>query len=806
MRLRSQMRAGILAFLTAAFTLFTQVLVHRIISAKLYNNYAFVVISLTMLGFALSSVFLTRYLNPLLEALDDAVGVTVSGLVLTMLAVTVTFYRVSVSQVAQTRPEFVTLFLATLPWALLFALPFAFCGLILGLLLAAPHLSSRRVYAADLTGSAFGAWIVIPAINGVGVEAALLLACAVMIVGTVLVAPPRRLLARVCIAIAGLALIAGALGQSRLFDLRYPRGTTLAAIERLGPPYGVETVDWDAVARIEVSRIPPPLPGTALAGYPCLLGDNPELARRVTRMLTQNNNAFTWAPSYDGQPSSLRGLERTVYATAYAVSTVPRPRVAVIGVGGGIDVLTALAFDAGHVTAIEINSATVRVLRERHREYFRHWVDDPRVELVVAEGRHLLTRSPGRFDILQVSGVDSYAGTAAAAHVFSENYLYTAEAFDLFLSRLTDDGILNVMRLEYVPPREMLRALVTAVEALRSAGQEHPAEHILMVTARPEANFTALLVKRTPFTESERQRLAAWAATNPHLQLSAAPGLDRGANAYQAFLSLDDPRSERMFVAAYPWDLRPATDDRPFFFRHSYWWHLFPGSPAVWASIPAMEYSVIILTLVIAAMVVVSIYLPLRLLAGSVTGSPATRRFALYCAGCGLGYLAVEVALLQKFGLLLGHPNYALSVVLAALLFSSGVGSLYSARIVDGLGGVRFVAYALSGLILALHLLVLPLVPRLISLPFAVRVALVVALIAPLGLCLGTFLPTALERLKAAAPAYVPWAWGVNGIFSVLAPILAVAFSMTWGIAALLLSAIPVYIVAAASLPAARPE
>ena len=291
-----------------------------------------------------------------------------------------------------------------------------------------------------------------------------------------------------------------------------------------------------------------------------------------------------------------------------------------------------------------------------------------------------------------------------------------------------------------------------------------------------------------------------------HLAVSAAPGLGRDVSTYQAFLTLDDPRAERSFVAAYPWDLRPATDDRPFFFRHSYWWHLFPGSPLVWASIPTMEYSVIILTLVIAATVLVSIYVPLRFLAGRATASPATRRFAVYFAGCGLGYLAVEVALLQKFGLFLGHPNYALSVVLAALLFSSGLGSLYSAQIVRRLGGVRFVAYALAALILALHLVLLPLVLRQTGLAFVTRVVIAVGLIAPLGLCLGAFLPTALERLKATAPAYVPWAWGLNGIFSVLAPILAVAFSMTWGIAALLLSAIPVYLVAAASLPDPLPD
>jgi hypothetical protein len=350
----------------------------------------------------------------------------------------------------------------------------------------------------------------------------------------------------------------------------------------------------------------------------------------------------------------------------------------------------------------------------------------------------------------------------------------------------------------------MLRALVTAVDALRRAGVTDPAAHILMLSARPRRDFTAMLVKRTPFTAAERQRLAAWAAGNRYLALCAAPGLAPQTSAYQAFLSLADARAQDAVVKSYPWDIRPATDDRPFFFRHSYWWHLFASSPQVRDSLPAMEYSTLILTFVIGLTVLACIYVPLRFLAGSATASPATRRFALFFAGCGLGYMAVEVALLQKFGLFLGHPNYALSVVLAALLFFSGLGSLVSARIVALLRGIRFTAYALSGLILALYLLALPLLPRLMGLPFVLRVAVVAALIAPIGVCLGVFVPTAIERLKAEAPSYVPWGWGINGIFSVLAPVLSVAFSMTWGIGALLLAAVPVYIVTAASLPHAR--
>src|SRR4029079_8826348 len=145
--------------------------------------------------------------------------------------------------------------------------------------------------------------------------------------------------------------------------------------------------------------------------------------------------------------------------------------------------------------------------------------------------------------------------------------------------------------------------------------------------------------------------------------------------------------------------------------------------------------------------------------------------------------------------LFLGHPNYALSVVLAVLLLATGLGSLTAGAIVRTLGGqLRFVSYALAAVVLVEHLALLPRLPGLLALPFAARVVVAVLLIGPIGVCLGVFVPTALDRLKPEAPGFAPWAWGINGMFSVLAPLLSVAVSMTWGISALLLSAVPMYL------------
>jgi len=433
---------------------------------------------------------------------------------LTLLGAAAAFYhapspdQLSMARWATSRQGYLAAFLLCMPLALLYAVPFVFSGLILGLLLSAEDLPVRRVYALDLAGSALGAFAVIPAIGAFGVERATLLAGLLMAAGTAALAGSRS---RRALGLAGVAVVAmalAALAEKRVFDMRYPSNSVLGMARDPASGFVLEHVAWDPVARIEVSRIPRPTPDTV--PWPYLVGDDPAFLARFKRILTQNNTAFTYAVEYDGRRESLRGIERTLYAAAYAPLSVKNPRVLVIGVGGGFDVLTALSFDASEVTGVEVNGATVDVLTRTYRDYFRPWVGDPRVRLVHAEGRHFLASIDKGFDVIQLSGVDTAAGTPAAAHVFSESYIYSAEAFDLYLARLSPNGILNMMRQEYRPPREMLRALATAVGALRRAGIQHPAAHVVTVTAR-DGLFTALLVKRTPFTEEERARVSSWA-------------------------------------------------------------------------------------------------------------------------------------------------------------------------------------------------------------------------------------------------------------------------------------------------------
>lgn len=794
-------KASTLSFVTAFVILAMQVLVARIVSAKLLNNYAFFIISLTMLGFAFSGVILSRWLAKFAERPGECLNWCCALSVISTLVVTVLFYQVGIGpQKFGSRGEFVESFLKLMPFALLYAIPFAFSGFILGLLLTLPELPTRRIYCFDLVGSSCGALAVLPAISAWGVERGLLVLCGAQWAAGALLVPARSWRARVMMGAALFSIIAAVLFGNSIFEMRHRDDSVLATAQRPGTGFVLEHTSWDPVARIEVTRIPPPDPETS--AFPALIGDNRTFLKRFEKVITQNNYAFTYGVSYDGNRQSLAGIDQTIYAAAYQARSIANPKVAIIGVGGGFDVLTALYFEAATVTGVEINSATVKILKRTYHEYFKAWVDDPRVRLVQGEGRHFLASGDERFDVLQLSGVDSYSGTPGAANVFSENYLYTAEAFDLYLSRLTDNGILNMMRLEHRPPREMLRALITAVAALRRAGISDPANHIMMVSSK-EGNFVSMLVKRTPFTETEERGVTDWVAGNKLLRLAVAPRWNPSEkNFYQQFLALNDPAAEEAYFGICPFNVVPATDDKPFFFRFSYWWHLPTRNPLILLLPPVLEISLSLLAVLIGSIAVICVWLPLRSQLTSPGSGMARWRYGLTLALTATGYMGIEIALLQKFGLFLGHPNYALSVVLAAMLLATGIGSLASDVIVRALGGVKMASFVLAGCLLVEYVFLLPHLTNWVVLPFGLRVTLVSVLVSPPATLMGTFVPTALDRLKASGNGeFIPWAWGINGIFSVLAPVLSIALSVTAGISVLLLSGIAIYLVVGLVFP-----
>ena len=364
-------RAGAVAFIAAAATLGAQVGVHRMVSAKMLNNFAFFVLSLTMLGFAASGAWLSRNVARWREPLGDVIAVGAACFGIGLVVATAALYPSPPVEdwASGSRAGFLLGFLSCVPLGLLYALAFAGSGLVLGALLSSPALPTRRLYALDLVGSACGAFAVVPAISHLGAERATVGAGALLLAAAALLAPPRARRAQLILAVAGATVILAVVAPDRVFRLRYARDSFLGRTQSGDARYVLEHVAWDPIARIELSRVPPPQ--AEGSPWPSLFGPDRGLLERFRLVITQNNNAFTYAPAWDGNPRTIRGLGETVYAAAYRASLTPRPRVLVIGVGGGMDVLTALAFDASSVVGVEVNRATLDLVQHVYADYFR---------------------------------------------------------------------------------------------------------------------------------------------------------------------------------------------------------------------------------------------------------------------------------------------------------------------------------------------------------------------------------------------------------------------------------------------------
>jgi hypothetical protein len=462
----------------------------------------------------------------------------------------------------------------------------------------------------------------------------------------------------------------------------------------------------------------------------------------------------------------------------------------VVGPGGGRDILTALAFQQQSVVGVEINEEIVRAVNGRFGDFTGHLDRDPRVTFVSDEARSYLARSPDRYDILQVSLIDTWAATASGAFVLSENSLYTIEGWKIFLDHLAADGVLTVSRW-YFPkrPGEMYRLTALAVAALREEGITRPREHIMIVRAmtwgpanRPEGVGT-LMVSRSPFSEQDVSTIEA-----ETLRLEFATVLTPRYAVDDTFAALASGQDLDGIVSRYPLNIAPPTDDSPYFFHmlrlrdifHRGMWE--QGAMSVnMVAIFLLGILLITVMLLTAAGIVVPLLLTMK--KGSLRGALP---LSLFFAGIGLGYMLVEISQMQRLIVFLGHPTYGLSVVLFALLLSSGVGSFFTEK-VDVAGRPRSALVRLGLLLAALVLFGLATPPLTHALQGAVtwvRILASVGILVPLGLTMGMAFPLGLKQAAGRAPALSPWLWGINGAMSVCASVLAVVIALTAGISA----------------------
>jgi hypothetical protein len=677
------------------------------------------------------------------------------------------------------------------------AVPFFGAGLVIGTALFGYPRRAGGIYGADLLGAATGAFVVAVALGSVAAPRLLFGTAALTAIAALLFGwrAPLRDQRWTFAALAGVLFVTVVYGKDEMW-VRPAPGKELNWVHM--PDVGINTVEhreWTSQGRIDVT--------TPYPSAPALGGDVvfpwPVTLRAVTQDGSAPTHLYQLAPEADASQ-----LAFFPYATTAAVwelrgaklhqgaPPANGPSALVLGFGGGIDGLMALAYGAHDVTGVDVNRAIID-LHQRYRDFTGRLAERPGVSIVHAEGRAFVRTERRQFDIIQLSGVDTFTALAGGAYTVAEAYVYTREAFDDYLARLTPGGCLQISRPVTDPPRETLRLAGTAAESMRRAGDATPASRIVVVHG---IGWGSLIACKTAIGSERMQRLRAWTKLRG---FAVAFDPERTADGpYDQLLSADAATRDR-FLSAYPYRVDPSSDEVPFFFDYFKWRRLLAPSGVDSAKHPYVSAIPVGHGLMAAALVsmtflaLVGILRPLRRL--GVKLGRVERLELVYFAGLGLAFLFVEVALFQRMTFLLGHPSYAMSVVLGGLLAACGLGAFASRHVDAGRLG-RALPFCLCAALVACSLVSHWLIPSLKTLSLTGRVGASLAVLLPLGALMGMPFPIGIERVRKHSPALVPWAFGVNAFVTVVASTLAPIVAMQIGFSALLPLAALVYVAA----------
>lgn len=787
----------------SAAALAYEVLLLRLFAIVQWHHFAYLAISVALLGIGAAGTFVTLARRRLVALYPASFAIAAASFGVAAVACFAAAERVPFNALEIAWNPGELLGLATI-YLLLFV-PF-FCAATALCVAYAAHADSgahiARLYGADIGGAGLGSLGLLAALFVLHPADALRAIFALGVMAAALATWPaarRRAIVLALIAIVGAGLWPVAALELVLSDYKDLRqalriaGVRVVA-ERTGPLGVVTAVDSPRAP----PRHAPGLAISAMSGPPAQIGlfIDGQAAGAVTR--------------FDGDLSPLAYLADVTAALPYRL--LERPRVLVLGAGAGGDVLQALVHGARQVDAVELDSHVVALVQEDLASFSGRPYSAASVRPHIAEARGFVAASREHYDLLQVALLDAFGSSAAGLGSLVESHLYTVDALDAYLDRLAPGGLLAFTRWVALPPRDSLRLFATAIAALERRGVGEPGRSLLMIRGWSTAT---LLVKNGAFSPPEiaaarefcRQRafdtvyFPGVAAIDANV--SNVLEHDEFFAATQALLG----QGRDDYLANYKFDLRPTTDDRPYFF-HFFKWRTLPEFLRLRGrgAMPPLDwgYPVLVLALLQASIAsVLLILLPLAL-AGTRRAFAAAplrlrRRTAVYFLALGLGFMAIEIPFLQRFTLFLAHPATAAAVVLAAFLVCAGLGARRAARLAPGVRWWPFVAIAVLAL---LYAAALPeLLAVLMGLAQSWKILITMLLVAPLAFCMGMPFPLGLAAVAARNAPLVPWAWGINGFASVVATLLATLLSIHVGHTLVVLLAVALYALAATQFP-----
>ena len=768
--------------LLSGAVLLLQVALTRVFSIAQFYHFAFLVVSLALLGFGASGSLLSIW--PRLKSQKLYTWYALGFALVTLLAYLFINHQPFDSySIAWDRSQ-TNLLIANL---LGLTLPFVFAGLLIGAMLSDAVERAGQIYAANLLGSAAGAVSAPVALAVLGSERTILL-CAVFGTSAAFVLTDQYDKQMI---MGG--MVAGCVALFVVFpsqfEVRSSQYKRISHFQR-NPDAEIVATTQNAYSRVDLiqSSTIHSAPGLSLTYF----GDLPS----QHGLLIDGDSMLTLSKAEQISEKLLQALPISI---PYSIR--PDANVLILGTGGGLEIHAGLINNANQVVAIEPNALIYDVLTDDLRD----WVgiaDIPQVTLLHEEIRSFVQKTDDQYDLIQLTLTDNYRPISSGAFTLTEDFTLTIEAFRGYLDRAGSDGLLVLNRWLQSPPSESLRILALIIEALRS---ENPSTQIVVFRSFQMATF---IVKPTPFTLDELTTLLE-AIEQMRFDLVLAPEMPAEMiNRYAVleepiyhatFLELISTDDREAFYADYPFEITPPTDNQPFFF-HFFRWEQTPdvieNLGRRWQPFGGSGYFVLLALLAFAiAAALIFILLPVgvrprfRAAINNVGIRHSTRALA-YFTIIGLAFLLVEISLIQQYILVLARPTWALATVIGALLFFSGLGSALSSHF-----RIRQAIFGLGVLLILYPVFVDLFTPTLLSLPLLMRMIAVALLIAPVGFLMGMPFPKGLSALQET-PDLVPWAWAVNGSASVVTAVLAIILALWLGFALVLLIGAALYFLA----------
>ncbi len=768
-------------FFTSVSILMLEILLTRIFSVILFYHFAFMAVSVAIFGGALSGVIV--YIFPKFFTKTRVrlhLGITMLLMSVSTILAVVILLQLRIGYV------YSSLNIKRLVFAYLLALvPFFFGGM--GITLSFTHFTEKisRLYFSDLLGAGIGCFLIIPLLNMIDAPSATFIVAAVaLLAGFYYLSTTGKKKLKTALLLLAVGLYAFGIVNSnaKLLYIKYSK-------DKQNEEEKVLLDKWNSFSRVAVMD-------TSMADW--------SLSWNYTGETAENKNmnidalAGTAITKFDGNLENYSYLKWELTYTGLIFGK--NEKVFIIGPGGGRDIIASLVSGAEEVDAAEINPIIVNdVMNGKFQEYSGNIYNHPGVDVVMNDARSAIRSRDERYDVIMMSLVDTWAASSAGAYNLSENNLYTVEAMTDFYTHLKDDGVLSIERWE----SEALRLLAVAEEMAERENIENIEKHIIVVG---KGNLHNFLLKKSPWTPEDIARLNAWAGPRGFWVLYDP--INIYDHDYGKFFAENKEKRE-LFRNNYLYLLTPSTDNQPFFFQKekplSFAGFIkkslrkgtfFKGSLLFKKGISGLQYFIVIL----GALVFLVIIIPLIIAGRKVIKEKFLSKTShlIYFAFLGLGFILIEVALMQKFILFLGHPIYSFSVVLFSILIFGGLGSRFTARWKEEEAPSRILK--VIPLLIALSVVYLfalsPLFYSLIKVPAFGRVIISVVLLAPFAFMMGMPMPLGLKELNRKFHGLVPWAWAINGSFSVLGSALSVYYAIRFGFATAQIIGIGFYAVA----------